>query len=501
MQNPWLEPIAMRLPGAGSRTSSPRPARPLAAAARRAVWCWFRAGIVCFLCLFATTVRAAEPVDILVSAGTIVTMNAHRDVLHDAAIAVKDGRIVAVGSRTRLEFLYTPKSRLKRPDAILTPGLINAHAHAAMTLLRGIADDRSLQDWLDHYIFPAEKKNVTFEFVRDGTRLGVLEMMLGGITTYADMYYFENEVARVTREAGMRGVLGETIIGFPAPDNATPQQALAFTERFIREYQGDALITPAVAPHALYTNSPDTLKAARALADRYSVPLLMHVSETKKEQDDSLSHHGLTPAQYLISIGAVARRTVFAHGVWLTPDDIAALAPLHVGIAHCPSSNMKLASGVAPVTAMLAAGLAVGLGTDGPAGSNNDMDLLRELDLAAKLAKVTRGDPQALPAIQAFEMATIVGARALGMENEIGSLEPGKRADFITIDTTAPHAVPAHDPYSMLVYSLKASDVRDVVIEGGFTVRDHVPMTLDAGAILDAARQWRVRIDASLREH
>jgi len=451
--------------------------------------------------LFATTVRAAKPVDILVSAGTIVTMNAHRDVLHDAAIAVKDGRIVAVGSRTRLEFLYTPKSRLKRPDAILTPGLINTHAHAAMTLLRGIADDRSLQDWLDHYIFPAEKKNVTFEFVRAGTRLGVLEMMLGGITTYADMYYFEDEAARVTREAGMRGVLGETIIGFPAPDNATPQQALAFTERFIREFQGDALITPAVAPHALYTNSPETLRAARALADRYSVPLLMHVSETKKEQDDSLSHHGLTPAQYLISIGAVARRTVFAHGVWLTPDDMAALAPLHVGIAHCPSSNMKLASGVAPVTAMLAAGLAVGLGTDGPAGSNNDMDLLRELDLAAKLAQVTRGDPQALPAIKAFEMATILGARALGMENEIGSLEPGKRADFITIDTTAPHAVPAHDPYSMLVYSLQASDVRDVVIEGGFTVRDHVPMTLDAGAILDEARQWRVRIDASLREH
>jgi 5-methylthioadenosine/S-adenosylhomocysteine deaminase len=187
--------------------------------------------------------------------------------------------------------------------------------------------------------------------------------------------------------------------------------------------------------------------------------------------------------------------------VWLTPGDLAALAPLHVGIAHCPSSNMKLASGIAPVTAMLAAGLAVGLGTDGPAGSNNDMDLLEELDLAAKLAKVTQGDPQALPAIQAFEMATIGGARALGMDGEIGSLEAGKRADFITLDATAPHAVPAHDPYSMLVYSLKASDVRDVVIEGGFTVRDHVPMTLDAGAILDDARKWRVRIDASLRDH
>jgi 5-methylthioadenosine/S-adenosylhomocysteine deaminase len=451
--------------------------------------------------LLAPPLWAAEPADILVSAGTVVTMNAHREVLHDAAVAVKDGRILAVGARTKLEFLYTPKLRLSRPDAILTPGLINTHAHAAMSLLRGIADDRSLQDWLDHYIFPAEMKNVTFEFVRAGTRLGVLEMMLGGITTYADMYYFENEVARVTRDAGMRGVLGETIIGLPAPDNATPQQALAFTERFIREFRNDALITPAVAPHAPYTTSPESLQAARALADKYSVPLLIHVSETRKENDDSLAQHGLTPAQYLVSIGAVARRTIFAHGVWLTPGDLAALAPLHVGIAHCPSSNMKLASGIAPISAMLAAGLAVGLGTDGPAGSNNDMDLLEELDLAAKLAKVTQGDPRALPAIQAFEIATIGGARALGMDGEIGSLEPGKRADFITLDTTAPHAVPAHDPYSMLVYSLKASDVRDVVIEGGFTVRDHVPMTLDAGAILEDARKWRVRIEASLRDH
>ena len=437
----------------------------------------------------------------LVSAGTIVTMNAHRDVLRDAAIAVKDGRILAVGPRTRVEFLYTAKSRLSRPDAILTPGLINTHAHAAMSLMRGIADDRSLQDWLEHYIFPAEKKNVTFDFVRAGTRLGVLEMLLGGITTYADMYYFENEVARVTRDAGMRAVLGETIIGFPAPDNATPQQALAFTENFIREYQHDTLITPAVAPHAAYTNSSESLKAARALADKYSVPLIIHVSETKKENDDSLAQHSLTPAQYLISIGAIARRTLFAHGVWLTPDDIAALAPLHVGVAHCPSSNMKLASGVAPVPAMLAAGLAVGLGTDGPAGSNNDMDLMQELDLAAKLAKVTTGDPRALPAIEAFEMATILAAKALGMDAEIGSLEPGKRADFITLDTTAPHAVPAHDPYSMLVYSLKASDVRDVVIEGGFTVRDRVPMTLDAAAILEDARKWRARIDASLQKN
>jgi 5-methylthioadenosine/S-adenosylhomocysteine deaminase len=294
-------------------------------------------------------------------------------------------------------------------------------------------------------------------------------------------------------------VLGETIIGFPAPDNETPERALAFTERFIQSFKGDELITPAVAPHALYTNSPETLKAARALADKYGVPLVMHVSETKKENDDSVAKYGLTPARYLASIGAIARRTIFAHGVWLTSEDIAAIAPLHVGVAHCPSSNMKLASGAAPVTAMLAAGLSVGLGTDGPAGSNNDFDLMEEMDLAAKLAKVTSLDPQALPAAKVFEMATILGAKSIGMDAEIGSLEPGKRADFITVDTTAPHAVPGHDPYSMLVYSLKASDVRDVVIEGHCTIRDRAPMTIDAAATIAEARKWRIRIDASLR--
>ena len=224
-----------------------------------------RALLATALCL---PLFAAEPVDLIVSAGTIVTQNARREVIRDGAIAVKNGRIVALGSRTKIDFLYTAKQRLDRPDAILAPGLINTHAHAAMSLLRGLADDKTLQDWLTAYIFPAEKKNVTSEFVRAGTRLAVLEMMLGGTTTYVDMYYFEDHVAQVTRDAGMRAVLGETIIGFPVPDNETPQRALAFTERFIKEFKDDKLITPAVAPHALYTNSAETLQAARALADK-----------------------------------------------------------------------------------------------------------------------------------------------------------------------------------------------------------------------------------------
>lgn len=482
-----LSPDAER-PSAGTKTLAP------ASVSTR----WARL-LAPLLLAFALPLCAAEPADLMVTAGTVITMNAQREVLLDAAVVVKDGRIVAVGPRTKLDFLYTPKQRIDRPEAILAPGLINTHAHAAMSLLRGIADDKNLQDWLANYIFPAEKKNVTSEFVRAGTRLAVLEMMLGGTTTYVDMYYFEDHVAQVTRDAGMRAVLGETIIGFPVPDNQTPANALAFTERFIKEFKGDKLITPAVAPHALYTNSRETLQASRELADKYGVPLIIHVSETKKENDDSVAKYGMTPTRYLVSIGAVAKRTIFAHGVWLTPADIAALAPLHVGVAHCPSSNMKLASGAAPVTEMLAAGLAVGLGTDGPAGSNNDFDLMEELDLAAKLAKLTRLDPLALPATKVFEMATILGAKSIGMDGEIGSLEVGKRADLITIDTSAAHAAPAHDPYSMLVYSLKASDVRDVVIEGHFTVRDRAPTTIDAVATIAEARKLRAKVDASLR--
>ncbi|MEJ5368424.1 MAG: amidohydrolase [Bryobacteraceae bacterium] len=426
-------------------------------------------------------------------------MDAGRRVIEGGAVAVRNGRIAAVGPRAEIERRFRPRRRIDRPAAILAPGLINAHTHAPMSLLRGIADDVPLQEWLERYIFPAEARNVNEEFVRAGTRLAVLEMMLGGITTYADMYYFEHAIAEETKRAGMRAVLGQTVIGFPAPDYKTPQEALAATERFLQAWRGDDLITPAVAPHAIYTTDAATLKACRALADRYGVPVHTHVSETRKENEDALRAHGVSPTRYLDSLGFFSGRTILAHMVWASAEDLRLLEPRPAGIAHCPSSNAKLASGVPDYRAWLASKVPVGLGTDGPAGSNNDFNLFEEMDLASKLAKVSTLDPTILPAEKAFEMATAGGARVLGMEREIGSIEPGKRADLITISVAAPHAIPAHDVYSMLVYSLKAGDVRDVVIEGRIAVLDRKPLTLDPARVQREAAAIRSRVAASLR--
>jgi 5-methylthioadenosine/S-adenosylhomocysteine deaminase len=443
--------------------------------------------------LSVASLAAAEPADFIVTARYVVTMDGARRVIGNGAVAVRGNRIAAVGTAAEISARYQARQRLDRPAAILAPGLISTHTHASMSLLRGIADDLRLQEWLEKFIFPAEAKNVSADFVRLGTRLACLEMLLSGTTTYTDMYYFEDVVAEATREAGMRGVLGETIIRFPVPDARTPEDGLKFAESFIRRFRNDPLITPAVAPHALYTNTDATLKACRTLADRYGVPLVTHISETRKERDDSLAARKLSPVRVLDSLGVFAGRTVAAHAVWVDDADIALLKARGVGIAHCPSSNMKLASGIAPVVKMLAAGLAVGLGPDGPAGSNNDFNLFEEMDLAAKLQKVTTGDPRVLPAAQAFEMATIGGARALGMEKEIGSLEPGKRADLIAVSLAEPNAVPMYNPYSQLVYALKGDDVSDVMIEGKLVVRERHVLTLDEQAILQAARNFRLK--------
>ena len=305
------------------------------------------------------------------------------------------------------------------------PGLINTHTHAPMVLFRGLADDLALMDWLQKYIFPAEAKTVSPEFVRAGTRLAALEMIESGTTTYADMYYFEEEIGRVTKAAGLRGVLGETIIQFPAPDAKTPAESLARAERFAKEFAGDELITPAVAPHAMYTLDADTLKACRALADRLRIPVIIHLAETKDEIKTADDKYRATPTAFLESLGFWGPRTLAAHAVHLTPADIAILAKRGVGVAHNPESNMKLASGIAPVEAMRKAGVAVGLGTDG-AASNNDLDMFEAMRQAAFLHKLVDGDPARGSRAVALEMATIGGARALGMDKEIGSLEAGQ---------------------------------------------------------------------------
>ena len=454
--------------------------------------------LFCSFLLFISAL-GAESADWIWTARYVVTMDPQRRVIEDGAIAIGGERILAAGPRSEIEQRYQARQRLDRPDAILAPGLIDTHTHAAMSLFRGIADDLRLQEWLEHYIFPAEARNVTPEFVRWGTRLGCLEMLLSGTTTYTDMYYFEDVVAEATKEAGMRGVLGETIIGFPSPDAKTPNDALAFTDRFLTRFHDDPLIGPAVAPHAIYTNSDETLKACRALANRHGAPLVIHLSETKHENDECLARRKLTPTQALDAMGVFNGRTVAAHAVWVDEADLAILKSRGVGIAHCPSSNMKLASGVAPVTRMLALDMPVGLGPDGPAGSNNDFNMFEEMDLAAKLQKVITGDPRNLPAEAAVEMATIRGARALGMEKEIGSLESGKRADLISIRLDRPNAVPMYNVYSQMVYALKGSDVEDVMVNGKLLVKDAQPLTLNAAQIEAKARGYREQVQKSLR--
>jgi 5-methylthioadenosine/S-adenosylhomocysteine deaminase len=356
----------------------------------------------------------------------------------------------------------------------------------------------TLNDWLYKYIFPAEAKNVNEEFVRWGTRLAVAEQMRGGVTTFADMYYFEDAVALETKSAGMRAVLGETFIDFPAPDNKTEAEALSYTEKFLKKWQGDPLIHAAAAPHSIYTCSQKTLEDAAALARRYQAPILIHTAEMKKEWDDSQKQNGMSPVQYLDKIGLLGPDVVSAHCIFVDETDRKTLAQHHVGCIHNPSSNMMIASGVAPVPETRAAGVAVGLGTDGPAGSNNDLDLMEEMDLAAKLAKITKMNPLALNAMAVVEMATIDGAKALHMEKEIGSLETGKKADIILISLDEPNAVPMYDIYAQLAYSLKGSDVQTVVIGGRVVMRDRKILTVNEEEAMAKAREYKKAIAASL---
>ncbi|MEO8100686.1 MAG: amidohydrolase family protein [Acidobacteriota bacterium] len=436
--------------------------------------------------------------DLIWSARYVVTGDPALGVIEDGAIAVEGARIVGVGTRSQIEARFRAPTHLDQPNAILAPGLINTHTHAAMSLFRGIANDRKLQDWLDNFIFPAEAKNVDREFVRWGTRLALLEMARSGTTTFTDMYFFEDTVAEETKAAGMRGVLGQSLIGFPAPDFKTPAEQLAGAEAFLKKYDADPLITPAVAPHAIYTTPDETLRAARALADKYRKPLLIHLAETKAEYDEAKEERKLTPTQVLDNLGILGGPTVVAHAVWLDDRDIDVLAIHSTGVAHNPSSNMMLASGIAPVTKMLARAVNVGLGTDGPAGSNNDFDMFEEMDLAAKLQKVSTSDPTALSAQQAFQLATLGGAKALGMGHLIGSLEPGKLADIISIRLEDPRAAPLYDIYAQLVYALKGSDVGDVMVNGKMILRNRIMTTLNANAILAKAAEYGEKVKASL---
>jgi 5-methylthioadenosine/S-adenosylhomocysteine deaminase len=441
--------------------------------------------------------QRAERVDLLVLGGTVVTMDSGRRVLRDAGIAVRDGRIIAIDTRVAIRSRYSAVQTIDAQGKLVVPGLINGHTHIPMTLFRGLADDLDLQEWLTKYIFPAEAKNVTEEFVRVGTRLGLAEMIRGGTTTYCDMYYFEDAIADETAKAGVRGVLGETVIDFPVADNKTNAEAMAYVERFVKRWKGHELIVPAIAPHAPYTVSEEHLKAARAFSDRTGALIVTHISETKREVDDSLKARGASPVVYLERIGFLNERVIAAHMVWPQPGETEILKRLRVGVVHNPQSNMKLASGVSPVPRMMKEGLFVGLGTDG-AASNNDLNMWEEMDTAAKLHKVFNADPKVLSAQQAFELATIRGAEALHLEKEIGSLEVGKRADIVIIERDSLHQIPLYNVYSDLVYATKSHDVQTVVINGRIVMRNRKLLTLNESEIKASARIFRQKIAQSL---
>ena len=453
--------------------------------------------ILLFLVLPFTIFAQKKSVDLIISGGTVVTMDNGKRLIVNGAVAVDKDKIVAVDTSGEIARRFSSKQIINADGKVVIPGLINTHTHIPMTLFRGIADDLDLQEWLTKYIFPAEAKNVTEDFVRVGTRLGLAEMIRGGTTTYCDMYYFESAVADETQKAGVRGVLGETVIDFPVPDNKTWNEAMNYTESYINKWKNNTLITPAIAPHAPYTVSTEHLLDVKKLSDKTGAPIVIHVAETQKEVDDSLAAKKLRPIDYLASLNFLNNKVIAAHVVFATDEELGLLKKFGVGIAHNPQSNMKLASGVAPVSQMLKMDLPVGLGTDG-AASNNDLDMWEEMDTAAKLQKVFTKDPKVLTAEQAFEMATIRGARALHLENLIGSIETGKRADIVVVDFDSLHQTPYYNVYSALVYSTKASDVRDVIINGKVIMRDRRLITLNENDIKKSANAYRTKIISSL---
>ena len=441
----------------------------------------------------STSQPARRDVSLIVTGGTVVTVDGAERVMSPGAVAVDGRDIVAVDTVEAIGERFSARDTIDARGHVVLPGLINTHTHAPMVLYRGLADDLALMEWLQKYIFPAEAKTVSPEFVRAGTRLAALEMIQSGTTVYADMYYFEEEIARATKEAGIRGVLGQTIIQFPVPDAKTPEEGIARAAAFVRQWKSDELIVPAIAPHSMYTLEAKTLKSIRAFADKEQVPVIIHLAETSDEVKVARTKYKTTPTQFLESIGFFGDRTLAAHGVHLTPADIRVLAKRRVGVSHNPESNMKLASGTAPVIQMQRAGIHVGLGTDG-AASNNDLDMFEAMRQAAFLHKLESHDPRALPAKTAIRMATIDGARILGMDRELGSLEAGKRADLIVVSMRSARQTPFYDPLSHLVYVTRGDDVRTVVVNGKIVMRDRQVLTLNEQAILDEAGMWAAKV-------
>jgi 5-methylthioadenosine/S-adenosylhomocysteine deaminase len=440
--------------------------------------------------------------DVLFTNAHILTMDEDFTQYRHGALAVKGDSILAIGPEDEIKAQYDAPQVVDCGGKILMPGLVNAHTHVPMTLMRGLADDLRLDVWLLGYMWPVEREFVSPEFCRLGTLIACAEFIRSGVTAFADMYFFEDDVAQATAEAGLRGVCGQSVLKFPTSDSPSFEDALARAREFIQKWKGHPLIVPSVAPHAPYSTTPEILKACAQLAAEFDVPLQIHISETAQEVENMREENGMPVVPYVKKQGLFDAKVLAAHCVHIDEGEMRTLQHARAGVAHNPSSNLKLASGFAPVSKMLEAGLNVGIGTDGPA-SNNDLDMFEEVRLAAFLAKTVSNDPTSLPAPQALAMATRIGAQAMHIGDITGSLVPGKRADLIVVDTDPLHNSPRfeRDPngaYAQIVYAAKSTDVCDVMVNGQWLMRDKQLLTLNESELLTQAAEYARKIDAFL---
>ncbi len=435
-----------------------------------------------------------QDADLIIKNGTLLTMDFKNSILENGFLAIRGDRISHMGTGNLPSIKATKIIDAK--GGLVLPGLVNGHTHAAMTLFRGLADDLPLMQWLENYIFPAER-NMDAEFVYTGTLLALAEMILSGTTTFCDMYLFEEEVAKAAKKAGVRCLVGEVLYDFPSPNYGSVGNGLEYTESLIQKWRDDPIVSIAVEPHSLFTCSPELLMAANELALKHRVPLIIHVAETLNEVSEIKEKYGKTPIEHLDSLGLLGAHLIADHCVHLGPSDIKKMAEHGVKVVHNPESNMKLASGIAPVPELIKQGVTVGLGTDGCA-SNNNLDLFSEMDTAAKLHKVHAMDPTVVDAVTVLRMATIQGARALGLQDITGSLEIGKKADVIVIDTHKPHLTPMYNAVSHLVYAASGNDVTHSVINGKLVMEDRKLLTLDLDEIIARSREKSVLVKSWL---
>lgn len=444
----------------------------------------------------ACSAYAADLADLMITDGTVLTMNPENTVFEHGTVVVSDGKIVAVGG-PELTAKYQAKKVLDVKGDIVMPGLINTHTHGSMTVFRSLGDD--VPDRLHRYIFPLENKLVSRDMVRTGANLANIEMIKGGVTTYADMYYFEDEVAKTVDKAGLRAVLGETIINFPVADAQTPEEGIAYAVRFINKYKDHPRITPAFAPHAPYTNTTENLQKIAALSEELNVPVMIHLAETDREKEEIAKRTGgKSPVQYMADIGVLNNRLLAAHVIMADDNDLNLLKKYDVGVAHNISANTKSAKGVAPVTQMLEKGIRTGLGTDGPMSSNT-LTTMNELNLVGKIHKLETKNRAAMPPLTVVEMATMGSARALHMDDKIGSLETGKLADIIVVDTKAPNMVPVYSPYAALVYGANGANVRHTIVDGVILMEDRQLLTVNENEIIQDAQRFAEKVRETVR--